>query len=101
MESLSHGSRDVESEEPEPKRMKLNELADSLSSSHQACQSEHNTLIQKWNDKTRISGKNSFASMETSTLSQIDKIMSNVSCVWWSGHGSKGRTGPRQAGDRS
>ena len=79
MESVMR-SRDVESEEPEPKRMKLNELADSLSSSHQACQSEHNTLIQKWNDKTRISsGKNSFASMETSTLSQIDQIMSNVS----------------------
>ena len=67
-----------EAEEPPRKKKKLTEFSDTLIQNHQEYKPERNEIIQKWSDKTRIaSGKNSFSSMETSTVLQIDQILAN------------------------
>jgi len=64
--------------EPPAKRKKLSEFGCSLQESHESYKHERNTIIEKWNDKTRIvTGKNSFASFDTSRLQQIEQILAN------------------------
>lgn len=75
---LSESSHDVELSEPAPKKKKLSDFSQTLADSHTTFMAERNTIIQKWNDKTRItSGKNSFSSLETSTVDQIELILRN------------------------
>jgi protein AATF/BFR2 len=64
--------------EPPAKRKKLSEFGCSLQESHKSYKHERNTIIEKWNDKTRIvTGKDSFASFDTSRLQQIEQILAN------------------------
>ena len=71
------GSRD-ESGQPPAKRRKLEEFSQALEDNHQTFVPVRNQVIEKWNDKTRISaGKNAFSSLETSTLMQIEQILAN------------------------
>ena len=67
--------------EPPAKKKRLSEFSSALEENHKNFKDERNDTIQKWNDKTRITsgGKNSFLSMETSTVQQIEQIMSNPS----------------------
>jgi len=67
--------------EPPAKKKKLSGFSSAIEESHNNFKHERNDTIQKWNDKTRITsgGKNSFVSMETSTVQQIEQIMSNPS----------------------
>lgn len=75
---------DKKSNEPPVKRRKLSEYSACLTTNHAGFVAERDNLVQKWNDKTRIfaathgkGGAKSFAAMETSTLSQIEQILSN------------------------
>jgi len=62
------------------KKRKLDDFSSVLEDSHACYKDERNEIILKWNDKTKLlAGKNSFASMETSTVSQIDQILANPS----------------------
>lgn len=66
--------------EPPAKKKKLAEFGTIFEESHLSYKAERNDIIQKWNDKTKLTGgKNSFASLETSTVSQIEQILSNSS----------------------
>lgn len=66
--------------EPPAKKRKLADFSSILEDSHTSYKTERNDIIMKWNDKTKLmDGKNSFASMETSTVSQIEQILSNPS----------------------
>jgi len=64
--------------EPPAKRKKLSEFGSSLQESHECFKHERNKIIDKWNDKTKLStGKDSFASFDTSRLRQIEQILGN------------------------
>ena len=72
--------------QPPVKKRKLNEYCAVLTANQAAFSAERDGLIQKWNEKTRMfathgksgGGANkSFAAMETSTLGQIQQILSN------------------------
>ena len=67
-------------EEPPRKRKKLSEFHRDLDERHVSARDQRNSTIQLWSDKTRIAGggKNSFASMETSTVLQINQILANM-----------------------
>ena len=68
-----------DSDEPPTKRKKMSDFSQTLTERHEAFRPVRNEIIQKWSDKTRIaSGKNSFSSMETSTVLQIDQILANT-----------------------
>ena len=59
----------------------LKEYANMLSEQHEKYKDYRNATIQKWNEKTRISGGNlssrNFSNFEQSTLKQIEQVLSN------------------------
>jgi hypothetical protein len=73
--------------QPTSKKRKLDEYSSVLTANHAAFTAYRSSLIQKWNDKTRLfsaaggkgggAGSKSFAALETSTLAQIEQILSN------------------------
>ena len=88
LESLLKNKSSARSPQPPPnKKRKLDDYSAELAANHATYATERASLIQKWNDKTRIfgaagggksgRGAGSFAAMETSTLVQIEQILSN------------------------
>jgi len=78
LESVLDGGT-ADGEPPAKRRKRLEDFSSTLADTHQAFTPMRNQLIDKWNDKTRITaaGKNAFSSLETSTLLQIEQILCN------------------------
>ena len=82
-ESDDDNSDTVKDLEPCPKKMKLSEYSRLLEERHKALIPYRNETIEKWNDKTRLASgsvnKKSFSGFETSTLKQIEHILTDKS----------------------
>lgn len=69
------------SKEPEEsvplKRLKLSSLAERLEESHKLYEGYRNSVVQKWNEKTRLATGNFKKGMNQSTLKQIEFALSD------------------------
>ncbi|XP_012272029.1 protein AATF [Orussus abietinus] len=78
--SVENGKEASEEEENEilpRKRLKLNDFENILAENHKAYSSYRNSVIQKWNDKTRVATGKLNKSSNQSVVSQIDFVLSD------------------------